>query len=55
MDWPVVPGHLSVSPFIRRKADYSGSAATLQEEAVQATFSSPPHRRAVSPVAYGLD
>jgi len=34
---------------------YSGSAATLDEEATKAAFSSPPHNRVVSPVAYLLD
>jgi hypothetical protein len=49
-----------VSPFtpLRRavKAQaggrYSGSAAVLNEEAAQAAFSSPPHRRAFSPEVY---
>jgi hypothetical protein len=43
----------SVSPFIPTGRDYSGSAAALEEEAVKATFSSPPRCRTVSPMAYG--
>jgi hypothetical protein len=38
----------SVSPFTSgrfQRRSYSGSAATLKEEAVKATFSSPPRRR----------
>lgn len=34
------------------ETDYSGSAATLEVEAVKATFSTPPHRRTISPEAY---
>ena len=39
-------------PFHSRPASYSGSAATLKEEAIKAMFSSPPHCRKISPGAY---
>ena len=53
MDSPVVLRLQSVSPFTSRGTrSYSGSAAALEEEAVQATFSSPPRCRTLSPVAY---
>lgn len=48
----------SVSPFTSsrfRRRSYSGSAAALEEEAVKATFSSPPRRQTISPVAYTFD
>jgi hypothetical protein len=46
----------SVSPFTPRRVawGYSGSADTLKAEAAKAAFSSPPHCRAFSPVAYRL-
>lgn len=53
MDPSVVLRLRSVSPFTPRgMRSYSGSAAALEEEAVQATFSSPPRGLPVSPVAY---
>lgn len=58
MDCLVVLRLRSVSPFTdyrERQLSYSGSAATLKEEAVKATFSSPPHCRVISPKAYTLD
>jgi hypothetical protein len=56
MDSRVVLVLLSVSPFTSRgMRGYSGSAAALEEEAVQATFSSPPRCRSVSPEAYRCD
>jgi hypothetical protein len=54
MDSSVVLRLQSVFPFIPTRRDYSGSAVALEEEAVQATFSSPPRCRTVSPVAYGF-
>jgi hypothetical protein len=44
-----------VSSFIRVRflaPSYSDSAAALKEEAIKAMFSSPPHRRLLSPEAY---
>ena len=53
MDSRVVLRLLSVFPFTRACArSYSGSAAALEEEAVKATFSSPPRRP--DPFACGL-
>ena len=55
MDSSVVLHLRSVSPFIPVTRDYSGSAATLKEEATKAAFSSPPPGRTLSPVAYSCD
>jgi hypothetical protein len=55
MSWPLVLRLRSVSPFTSGRfqhRSYCGSAATLKEEAVKATFSSPPLRRTISPAAY---
>jgi hypothetical protein len=56
MDSLIVLRLQSVFPFASRiSRSYSGSAAALNEEATKAAFSSPPHCRVVSPVAYRLD